>query len=176
MNQDSGRTGKLSALRGLPLRTVVFGIAAVLVALAISVGSVEGYRYWQIRRDEQARTEVTQVAARAVEAMFTYNYQNVDASIDAAAKNLRGSVYDEYTQVSKQLIIPGTKEKQLTVVSTVQASGVVSASASHAVVLLFLNQEATPKDAPKGTMTASRLRVSMDKDGGHWVLSEVKPV
>lgn len=161
---------------GRPIRTVVLIGAAVLLAAGLAFGSIQGYRYWETVRAEQTRTEVATAATRGVEAMFSYNYQNVDASVSEAAKNLRGPALTEYNEVSRTLIIPGAKEKQLDVVSTVQASGVVSAESGHAVVLVFLNQEAKPKDAPQSSVMASRLRVTLDRDGDRWLLSEVKPV
>ncbi|RJO78701.1 h domain protein [Nocardia panacis] len=160
----------------MPWRPILFGAGGLVVAAALVLCGVAGLRYWQLRQDEQSRAEATAVATRDVEGMFTYNYQNVDSVVESAIRNLRGSVRDEYEAVSKQLIIPGAKEKQLTVVCNVQAAGVVSANPNHAVVLLFLNQSSTPKDNPKATVAASRLRVTLDRDGGQWVLSEAKPV
>jgi Mce-associated membrane protein len=60
-------------------------------------------------------------------------------------------------------------------VATVPAAASISASANHAVVLLFVNQTLIiGQDAP--TTTASSVRVVLDKVGDHWLISGFDPV
>jgi Mce-associated membrane protein len=53
---------------------------------------------------------------------------------------------------------------------------VVSAARTHAVVLVYLNQVTTGKDTPQGTVTASRVRVTLDRHAGHWPAGQVTPI
>jgi Mce-associated membrane protein len=51
----------------------------------------------------------------------------------------------------------------------------VSATASHAVVLVFVDQTIiVGTDAP--TATASSVKVSLDKISGRWLISDFTPV
>ncbi|MEU0502872.1 h domain protein [Nocardia sp. NPDC005998] len=173
-SSDSVRDG--GQVTGGRRRVVVASaVALVIVALAAICG-VTGYKYWNDRKSEQARTQVVPAAQRTVEAMFTYNFKTVDAELPKAADNLTGSFRDDYLKLIREAIAPGAKEKELNVQATTQASGVVSAESAHAVVLLYLNQVTTSKDAPQANISTSRVKVSLDKDGGHWLVSAVTPI
>jgi Mce-associated membrane protein len=74
-----------------------------------------------------------------------------------------------------QVVIPGAKQQQISAVATVPKVGSVSADSSDAVVLVFVNQAVTVgADAP--TSTASSVRVTLEKTGDKWLISEFTPV
>ncbi|MEU8897832.1 h domain protein [Nocardia sp. NPDC048505] len=160
----------------LGTRGLIAAVAGVLVAAALVVIGINGYRYWDDRRAEQARGEVVDVAARSVSAMFTYDFNTVDKELPKAADALSPKFREDYLKLINQAIAPGAKDKQLTVRATTQAGGVVSAEPEHAVVLLFLNQVTTSKDSPQGTTSGSRVRVTLDKSGDRWLVDAVTPV
>ncbi|MFC9874029.1 h domain protein [Nocardia salmonicida] len=157
------------------IRIVFSALAAAGLVAAIVLG-VSGYQLWQQDKTEQARTDAMSTASRTVSAMFTYEPATVDTELPRAADNLTESFRAEYLKLIEQAIAPGAKEKQLTVKATTQAEGVVSADAEKAVVLLYLNQLTTSKDAPEGTTSGSRVRVSLDKADNRWLVSQVTPV
>ena len=51
----------------------------------------------------------------------------------------------------------------------------MSASADHAEVLVFVNQTITVGNDPP-TDTPSSVRVTLDKIGGRWLISQFDPV
>ncbi|MQY19433.1 h domain protein [Nocardia macrotermitis] len=157
----------------LPILSV---IAGVLVVAAVAVGAFAGYRFWNDRQAEQARTASVDAARRTVAAMFTYDFNTVDTQLPKAADSLTPTFKGDYLKLINAAIAPGAKQKQLTVQATTQAAGVVSADRSHAVVLLYLNEVTTSAASPQGTVTPSRVRVSLEKDGGRWLVGEVTPV
>ena len=70
---------------------------------------------------------------------------------------------------------PGRQQKQISATATVPAAASTSATAGHAVVLLFVNQAIiVGRDAP--TSTASSVRVTLDKVDGRWLISRFDPV
>lgn len=155
---------------------IVFGALAAAGLIAAIVLGVSGYQLWQQDKTEQARTDAMSTASRTVSAMFTYEPATVDTELPRAADNLTESFRAEYLKLIEQAIAPGAKEKQLTVKATTQAEAVVSADAEKAVILLYLNQLTTSKDAPEGTTSGSRVRVSLDKADNRWLVSQVTPV
>ncbi|WP_227998260.1 h domain protein [Nocardia australiensis] len=158
-------------------RLIVWTSAVGLVVVALAaVCAVTGYRYWDDRQSEQARTQVVPAARHTVEAMFTYNFNTVDSELPKAADSLAGGFRDDYLKLIKEGIAPAAKEKQLTVQATTQAGGVVSAEPEHAVVLLYLNQVSTGKDSPQASISTSRVRVSLDKADSRWLVAAVTPV
>ena len=73
------------------------------------------------------------------------------------------------------MVIPGAKEKGIAAVATVPAAASVSATPQKAVVLVFVNQTVTVgQDAP--TDTNSSVRVTLEKVGNRWLISEFDPV
>jgi Mce-associated membrane protein len=99
----------------------------------------------------------------------------VEKDLDAARGRLTGTFLNAYTSLTHEVVIPGAKQKQISAVATVPATASISASANHAVVLLFVNQSLIiGQDAP--TNTASSVRVTLDKVGGHWLISGFDPV
>lgn len=157
-------------------RVVPWACVALVVVAAAVVCAVTGFRYFDNRASEQARTQVVPVAQRTVEAMFTYNFMTVDAELPKAADNLTGSFRDDYLKLIKEAIAPGAKDKQLNVQATTQAAGVVSTEPARAVVMLYLNQVSTGKDSPQANISTSRVKVSLDRDGNRWMVSEVTPI
>ncbi|MFQ6398904.1 h domain protein [Nocardia sp. KC 131] len=162
----------MSGLRG----KILLAVAAIIVIVAGIVGGINGFRYWDDRQSEQSRAEAVDAADRTVTAMFTYDFKTVDTELPKAADQLSPSFRDDYLKLIKQAIAPGAKEKQLTVKATTEASGVVSADRSRAVVLMFLNQVTTSQESPQGTSTGSRVRVNLDKSDDHWLVSQVTPI
>ncbi|RDI66212.1 tetratricopeptide repeat protein [Nocardia pseudobrasiliensis] len=158
------------------LRPYLFAGAAILFVAAVAVGGFVGWGIWSDRQAEQARGDSTTAARRTVQAMFSYDFHTVDTELPRAADNLTPEFRKDYLKLVNDVIAKGAKEKELTVKANTQASGVVSADRSHAVVLLYLNQITTSKDAPQGTVTPSRVRVTLDKEDGHWLVAQVTPV
>ncbi|MGQ4600034.1 h domain protein [Nocardia sp. R6R-6] len=160
---------------GIRSRILLAVMGAVVAAVAV-IGGVNSYRYWDDRQVEQARKDAVATAGRTVEAMFTYSPQTVDTDLRKSADYLGDDFRADYLTLIDKQIAPGAKEKQLTVTATTQASGVISADRSHAVVLLFLDQVMTSKDTPQGSTTGSRVRVTLTKTDSRWLVEAVTPV
>jgi Mce-associated membrane protein len=156
-------------------RLLVF---AVLPALALSLALGAGYLKWQdssIRDSDLARIESIQVAKDSTVAMLSYRPDTVGKDLGAARDLLTGDFKNAYTSLTNEVVIPGAKQKQISAVASVPAVASVSASPNHAVALVFVNQTVTVgTDAP--TDTASSIKVTLDKVGGHWLISHFDPV
>jgi Mce-associated membrane protein len=157
------------------LRNILVVLGVLIVAAAVAIGFLlPGYLDNQAAED--ARVAAPEAAARQAEAMLGYQFDTVEAELPKAADGLTGSFKDEYAQLIKEVIIPGAQEKQLTVKVSVQAKGVVNASADDATVLLFVNQVTTGKDTPQAVTSGSRIRMHMQKEDGVWLTSELTPL
>ncbi|WP_051161451.1 hypothetical protein [Nocardia brevicatena] len=160
---------------GVMKKALLALVALVVVASAVVAG-INGYRYWDDKRAEQSRSDAVAAATRTVSAMFSYRHETVETELPRAADNLAPDFRKDYLELIEKAIVPGAKEKQLTVEATTQAGGVVSVDRAHAVVLLFLNQVTTSKDSPQGTTTGSRVRVTLDKSDDRWLVASVTPI
>jgi Mce-associated membrane protein len=156
-------------------RVVVYG---VLPGLALLMALAAGYLKWQdssVRDAQVVRIESVRAATDSTIALLSYRPDTVDKDLGAARDRLTGTFRDSYTSLTHDVVIPGAKQKQISAVATVPAAASVSATASHAAVLVLVNQSIiVGQEAP--TSTASSVRVTLDKIGGRWLISGFDPV
>ena len=172
-DHDEQLTG--SARRVRWSRAIVY---VVLPALALLLASAAGFLKWQdgsAREAGVARAESVRAATDSTIALLSYKPDTVEKDLDAARGRLTATFLNAYTSLTHDVVIPGAKQKQISAVATVPAAASTSSTGNHAVVLLFVNQTVIiGQDAP--TNTASSVRVTLDKVGGRWLISQFDPV
>jgi Mce-associated membrane protein len=156
-------------------RVVAFG---ALPVLAMSIAAGAGFLKWQdalVRGSGVAGVESVAAAKDSTVALLSYQPDTVDKDLGAARDRLTGSFKNSYTQLVHDVVIPGAKKQRISAVATVPAAASVSATPTHAVAVVFVDQTVVVgNDAP--TDTASTVRVTMDKIGGRWLISAFDPV
>jgi Mce-associated membrane protein len=156
-------------------RVVAFGILPG-VALILALGA--GYATWRnasVRDAQVAGIEAVQTAKDGTVALLAYRPDTVEKDLTAARDRLTGAFRDSYTSLTDDVVIPGAKQKLISAAASVPAAALVSASDTHSVVLVFVDQTTTlGSDAP--TNTASSVRVTLDKINGRWLIWGFDPV
>src|SRR6201996_8631033 len=172
-DRDERPTGLTGRVRWS--RAIAYG---VLPGLALLLASAAGFLKWQdasVRDAQVAGAESVRTATDSTIALLSYKPDTVEKDLGAARGRLTGSFLNAYTSLTHDLVIPGAKKKQISAVATVPAAASVRATENHAVVLLFVNQSViVGQDAP--TSTASSVRVTLEKAGGRWLISQFDPV
>ena len=157
------------------LRTLAF---RVLPALVVLLGAGAGLLRWQDvshRAIDTARTESVAAARDATEAILSYKVDSVEQDLGAARDRLTGSFLDSFSDLVNKVVIPGAREKKISAAAKVAAAASVSATAKHAVALVFVNQTVViGGGAPSGS--ASSVRVTLDKIDDRWLVSGFDPV
>lgn len=156
-------------------KLVAFGI---LPALALILGAAAGFLKWQdnsVRAAEKAADESIQVAKDSTVKMLSYKPDTVEQDLGAARDLLTGAFQDSYTQLTHDVVIPGSKEKQISAVASVPAVASISATSNHAEALVFVNQTVIVGNGGP-TATASSVKVTLDKVGDRWLISGFDPV
>jgi Mce-associated membrane protein len=150
----------------------------VLPGLALLLAAAGGFLKWQdssARAAQLARIESVAAAKDSTIALLSYKSDTVERDLEAAKSRLTGTFKDSYSQLINDVVIPGAKRGHISTTASVPAAASVSATANHAVTLLFVNQTAVvDKDPP--TDTVSSVRVTLDKVGGRWLISGFDPV
>ena len=156
-------------------RAIAYGLLPVL---ALALASSAGYLKWRegsAREAGAARSQSVQAATDSTIALLSYRPDTVEKDLNAAKTRLTGKFLDAYSSLTHDVVIPGSKQKQISAVATVPAAASMSATANHAVVLLFVNQTVIiGQDAPSST--ASSVRVTLDEIDGRWLISQFDPV
>jgi len=157
------------------IRVCAYGL---LPGLALVLACSTGYLKWQSDSAHDAVSAQTQSVAAATEstiALLTYRPDTADMVLTAARDRLTGDFRDSYSALIHDVVIPGAQQKQVSAVATVPTAASMSATANHAVVLVFVDQSITVgAEAP--TSTASSVKVTLDKVGDRWLISDFTPV
>jgi Mce-associated membrane protein len=156
-------------------RVLAYGLLPAL-ALVLAMGA--GYLKYvdnSVREGNIARTQSMKAAATSTVAILSYTPDKVEQQLNDARNLLTGEFLGSYTSLINDVVIPGAKQQQISAVATVPRAGSVSADASHAVVLVFVDQTVVVGgDAPSST--ASTVSVTLDKVDDKWLISEFTPV
>jgi Mce-associated membrane protein len=154
---------------------VAYGL---LPGLALVLAAAGGFLKWQdssARAAQLARIESVAAAKDSTIALLSYKSDTVEKDLEAAKNRMTGAFKESYSQLINDVVIPGAKKGHISTTASVPAAASVSATANHAVTLLFVNQTAVvDKDPP--TDTVSSVRVTLDKVAGRWLISGFDPV
>jgi Mce-associated membrane protein len=153
-------------------------LVAVIPALALILALGVGYLKWLDGTEREflaAADQSIRAASDSTVAILSYKPETVDQDLKAAADRLAEPFRQQYTQLVRDVVVPGAKQQHISAVATVPAAASVSATGKHAVVLVFVDQTTTiGNDAP--TQSTSSVRVSLDKVAGRWLISQFDPV
>jgi Mce-associated membrane protein len=172
---EVGETGRRGDVRR---RLAGILVQVVLPAAALLIAAAAGYLKWvdaSAVQAQEARTQSVKAAIDSTVAMLSYRPDTVESSLDAARDRLTGAFRDSYSSLTRDVVIPGAKQKQISATATVPAAASVSATSTHAVVLVFVNQTAVVGNDPP-TDTASSVTVTLEKVANRWLISRFDPV
>jgi Mce-associated membrane protein len=156
-------------------RVLAYGVLPI-VALLLTTGA--GYAKWNYssaQASNAARIESVRAATDTAVAMLSYKSETVEKDLAAARDRLTGDLKQSYPSLIHDVVIPGSRAKQISTSANVAAAAPVSASGNHAVVLVFVNQTITMGNSAP-TNTASSVRMTLDKTNGKWLVSQFDPV
>jgi Mce-associated membrane protein len=174
-------TSQIDGVKGMSRRRIPWSrIIAyiVLPGFTLMLALAGGYLKWREgseRESVRAGIESTHAATDGTIAILSYRPETVEKDLDAARDRLSGNFKDAYTKLTHDVVIPGSRQQKISAVATVAAASSVSASESHAVALLFVNQTIVVGGDPP-TNTSSRVRVTLDKVGGRWLIAAFDPI
>ncbi|OKH63831.1 hypothetical protein EB72_10500 [Mycobacterium sp. SWH-M1] len=171
-------TGAVTDTPAGPARWQKVLVYGIVPGLALVATAGVGWLKWVDGRDREAQVSAAESVAAAKDstvAMLSYQPDDVDKMLEGAQSRLTGSFRDSYAQLIRDVVIPGAKEKKISAVASVPAAASVSATGTHATVMVFVNQTSTVgNDAPVNT--SSVVRVNLDKVDGQWLVSGFDPV
>lgn len=152
-------------------RVLVYGLLPGLVLLLAVAAGVLKWKDSSIREIDVARVESVAAARDSADAVLTFRYSTVDRDVAATRGRLTGEFLKTYTERTQQELIPNAKQQRVVATARVPAAAAESVTPNHAVILLFVNQTVRIGDAP-ATDTESDVRVTLDKIGGRWLVSD----
>lgn len=151
-------------------------VAALLVVVLVALAALAtvAARVRGDARVEAARDEAVAAAQEHAVDILSYDYRHLDADFATARKALTGSFARDYRATTTKVVRPGAVQYQAVVKAEVAASSVVSASRDRVVVLLFVNQTTTSTRLSGPKVDLNRVRFTLDRVSGTWLVSNVE--
>lgn len=158
-----------------PAGFVVFLIAPILI---MAGGAALGWLSWQrgtAAATRTAQTEAVQAARDTATAILGYEYATADTTLNTARSRLTGEFLGAYTELVRDVVIPGAQQKRITALVSIPAASVVSAGPTRAEILLYVNQSISVGDGPP-TETTSAVTLALEHLDGQWLVSKFTPI
>lgn len=153
-------------------------LLVVVLALAAGLGAALSWRTHGDRADAATRQDrygaVLAAAGTEVTAFVNMRYDRATASVDAVAKGATGDFRDHYDAQAAH-VAQVLRSHRSSMTGRVVWSGVVAVSPDRATVLVATtgtvsNTSTDGRREPR----QFRLRVSLVRDGGRWLASDVR--
>jgi Mce-associated membrane protein len=121
------------------------------------------------------RTTLLAVGGQLAVDFTSFDYRHLDADFAATARRATPAFAKTYLTQSRSVASVITKAKAVST-SQVVATGLKSASATNAVVLVAINDLTKNTSSPKGTTQYFRMQISLVRQNGQWLASQVEPL
>jgi Mce-associated membrane protein len=167
------------------LQRAVLGLVVLVVAAAVALT-------WLVRADDAGaasglttaasgdasvasaavKDTVLDAASEGATRVYSYSWETLaDDKADARAL-LTGDMLRQYDRTMAGVATSSRRDR--TVVSAdVVGAGLVTATTSHARVLVFVNQSTTRADLDEPMLDLDRVLVTLVRTGGEWKVSEL---
>jgi Mce-associated membrane protein len=170
-----------------PPRPVPVPVLAAALVLLVGAAVFFGVANAQLRGtpaaqntalvDIGATAQVIQQVDDALKTIYSFDYTRLDQNETAARAVITPSFAGQFDELFTQVrqLAP---QQQAVVTATVNLSAVTSINGDTAVLLVFLDQQATraqPGTQPQQLAAAGRLTVTANRVDGQWKIADVQP-
>lgn len=122
--------------------------------------------------NEGAKSAGLSAASAAVQQILSYSWKTLDDDLARAQGQLADSKREEYAKTMDE-IRANTEKNRISVVATVASASVITATPHDVKALLFVNQETTGKHLQAPRYDQNRVLVTLHRDDGEWLVTEL---
>lgn len=159
-----------------PDRTRLRQVLVVLALAALVLAGSVFYLLGQVK-EAQATNEAGDAAVSAAKAdatdILSYDYRSLDSNFSQGVAATTGGFRTQYKQTTSQLVRPQAIKQKVIVQAAVMNAGLISATDDNAVVLLFVDRVTSKAGQSKPTFNQDRVRMTMTKVNGKWLVSKL---
>jgi Mce-associated membrane protein len=151
---------------------VIVALTAVVAVLA-TFGVVEWHRVRSADALNSARAQAVQAADGIVLRLTSMTAASGDADVAALLNSATGSFRDQFSQeaTSFEQVL---KKSNVSSVGRVAEAGIVTSARTHAAVLVAVTATVKNSAVPAGQQRNYRMLVSVQRDGDHWLVSDLE--
>ena len=149
---------------------------AALLVMTLLMGAATGYLWLQVRRHAQtetARQQALDASRDAARLLFSYDYRTLDTDFQTGRALTTGQFRDEYAKTTTKVVTDVAKQYHAVVKANVVTAGVVSATPVKVVTIVYVNQVTTSTRVSGQKIDLSRVRVTLRRIGGRWLVAKV---
>jgi Mce-associated membrane protein len=158
------------------LRRILPVVLAVLV-LGAGVGvALLGWRAISDSRAQDDREAALQAARVDIAQVLSYDSKTLDADLARSRSLLSGAFAAKFEDLASNVIVPASKAQSLTTKAEVVRAAVIDAQSDQVNALLFVNQTTTLGGQPAPHAAINQVKVTMTRQDGRWLISDLQPL
>ena len=154
------------------MRLALWGLCAV----AIVVGGIFGGLGWQQWSAAQARQEALDAGRAAATKLLTYDYRDLERSMDSRMAALTGDFREQYRSMLEDTVLPSALKQKVHTTAKVVSASVVAGGSDEVTLLLFINQTSKAPALKEPLLSGSRVEMTLQNHDGHWLIANLEPV
>lgn len=147
-------------------------VLAFALVLALLLAGWLGLKLRHEHQLDAARDSAVATAQGYAVDLTTYDHDHLDADFNKVLSNSTGTFRAQYTEASQQLRTL-IAQFQATATGKVLETAVLSADTKHATLLLFVDQTVLNTNSKDPKIDRSRMKMSLEKHGGKWLISSL---
>ncbi|MGB7051510.1 MAG: hypothetical protein WBG41_08080 [Acidimicrobiales bacterium] len=166
-----GTRARSSTRRWTAPAAVLLVVGAIVVALAVAL-TLSLLALGNDSSVASSRTSALAASRTYAVQLASYNYRDLNHDFATVAANSTPSFRRSFTESSDALKSTLT-QYHATAKATVVSAGLVSASTSRALVLIFLDQQIANSTQKAATTDRSQVEITLVSSGGRWLIDQV---
>lgn len=133
-------------------------------------------RVEQASEVDSARQSAIEAARTRLPQLLSYDFHTLDRDLSGARAGTTGAFRDQFAELTTKVVAPAAQQQQIVTKTTVAGTSVVSADADRVVLLVFLDQVTQTKADPSSRIDGARVRATLQRQDGQWLVSALTPV
>lgn len=125
---------------------------------------------------DAARQSAIDAARTRLPQLLSYDFHTLDRDLAGARSGTTGTFRDQFAELTTKVVAPAAQQQQIVTKTTVAGASVVSAEKDRVVLLVFLDQVTQTKADPSSRIDGARVRATLQRQDGQWLVSELTPV
>jgi Mce-associated membrane protein len=162
-----------SVLQAGPLVTALIGVIVVATVAALVLAGLLGYEKWEAGQLAETRRGAQAAADPAARDILSYDHRHLEQDFAKGRTHLTGQFAKDYDQTTSKGVAELAKTYKAVVRAEVMSSSVVSATRDRVVLLMFVNQVTTSTRVEGPKLDQNRVRLTLEKVDGRWLVSEL---
>ena len=154
----------------------LLGLAAAAVLGLCAAVFLLYQRVEQESEVDSARQSAIDAARTRLPQLLSYDYHNLDKDLANGRAATTGDFQAKYAELTTKVVAPAAQQQQIVTRTTVAGTSVVSAEPDRVVLLVFLDQVTQTKADPSSRIEGARVRTTLQRQDGQWLVSELTPV